>query len=210
MKYAILFCLFLSACAHADPLVEQISDSVGLGSEPAVRADLSGSFRVAHACGSGQYGVCNNGSTITILANMAHYFDRGDVDVVTFNSGIHDMTFDNGCSSLPRVPESQYFENVSKILSYLSQHAKVVIWIDTTTIISTTTCATNSTVDSYNHFADEAARQHGAYRLHIDSRYHAKDGIHFTYLGYKLIGDQIANCIVIAWANEETDNCILH
>lgn len=195
------------------PSVLVAGDSISLGYTPVVKSNLEGQFTVAHACGDGAEGHCNNGHAGIIRRTMVNYFAKGNYDVVTVNSGIHDMSIlpkairmSGPCSSKPRVtPIGKYYEDMQAIFAYFKKYARVVIWVDTTTLPDNM-CAAQS-LQSYNDMAERAARDNGVYILHIVSKYHDAEGIHFTSEGYDFIGKQVSDCIVTAWTSETTDSC---
>jgi len=196
------------------PKVLIVGDSISLGYTSVLRSALQGKFSVTHACGEISGGRCNNGRSDIILNKMKNYYAHGDVDVTTFNIGIHDMSVapkaansDLPCSAKPRmVPPTEYSQNLDTIFDFLAKHSRLVIWIDTTTLPARM-CAAES-LDQYNKIAEEIARKHNFYVLHVDSTGHDKVGIHFTSQGYNNLGTQISRCILTAWAKASNRSCI--
>jgi hypothetical protein len=76
-----------------EPSATIIGDSISDGYLSVVAQKLTGEFKVAHACSTlgGASDPCNDGQTVSIIKEMPDYFKSGDADVVTFNSGIHDI-----------------------------------------------------------------------------------------------------------------------
>jgi len=212
-RFIVLAILFANT-SYADtsrPAVKIIGDSISKGYLPRVQKLLHEKFRVSHACGNPKQFNCNNGQTIAILTHLKSYFASGDPDIITFNSGIHDMSksltaLKMPCATAPeRVPPERYFQNLSKIADYLKDHAKTVIWVDTTTLPSSLCAASH--LDQYNSIGEKVAHAHGFYILRIDSKFHDKGGIHFTEEGYETLGSQVAECITVAWKSTETKQC---
>ena len=213
---SIFVAAIFAACtpaAYCQPSVRIAGDSISLGYTAVVADDLKGKFTVAHQCGNGTTGHCNNGHTEVIRRTVHNYFKTGDVDVMVMNAGIHDMSvrpkaLHDGlpCIQKPRVvPLPKYESNLNAIFDYLAKHSKVVIWIDTTTL-PPNTCASKS-LDTYNQVAEHVARSHHFYILRLDSVGHDAEGIHFTENGYTALGKQVAGCIVTAWSGLSTEKC---
>lgn len=193
------------------PTVTIIGDSISTGYTPDVEKLLDGKFKVQHACGKHVSAHCNNGFSGAISGNLGYYFRNGNADVVTFNSGIHDMSkslkaLRMPCSTATEItPPERYYRNLSKIADYLKNHAKTVIWIDTTTLSSSLCAATH--LQQYNSIGEKVAHEHGFYVLRLDSKFHDKSGIHFTEEGYAALGKQVSDCIVAAWVGNQTREC---
>jgi hypothetical protein len=215
MRLALLLLSFIPLISFADvtasaghpPKLLIIGDSISVRYALFVRKELSGLFEVQHACSHG--GWCNNGQTDAILGNMKNYFRDGDADVTTFNSGIHDMTFEDQttCDSKSlRIPPNQYQRNIDVIDSYLKAHSKIVIWVDTTNV-PVGVCATNTLKSQYNAIAEKIAHEHGFYVLNIDSKFQEQKNFHFTEKGYEYLAKQVSNCIRIAQRGDQTSAC---
>ena len=203
---------FYSLAATAPfPTVKVVGDSISKGYLPTVQKLLHGKFEVSHACGNPKLTNCNNGQTNVILNNINSYFVSGAPDIVTFNSGIHDMSKALTALKMPcsvakeMTPPEKYYQNLSKIADYLKDHAKKVIWIDTTTLPASM-CA-SSHLEQYNSIGEKVAQEHNFYILRIDSKYHDKSGIHFTSNGYAALGKQVSECIALAWSDSQSKQC---
>ena len=138
-----------------------IGDSISNVYTHYVQTDLKGKASVSHACGKIKHGNCNNGQTWTILDNMHYYFVDGDPDIITYNSGVHDFSSYPGtaphtpCSERSlRTPPEKYFQNMNAIADYLQKHGRIVIWIDTTTIVAKNSCANEKLREQYNGLAE--------------------------------------------------------
>lgn len=217
LKYTMVLIIFAGiASAQATstiPKVLVLGDSISLGYTPVIQKNLESRFSVTHGCGAGETKRCNNGFAALIVARLPQFFAKGDSDIVTFNTGIHDMSVSvrglkDGlpCAQKSRItPIDKYRSDLNTIFDYLTKHSKIVIWIDTTTLPSYM-CAAAS-LKEYNTAAEQVAQEHGAYILHTISVDHDAAGIHFTSLGYEKIGTQISDCIITAWTKRSTDDC---
>ena len=201
------------------PTVTVIGDSISDGYISTVQNQLSGQFAVSHACSTkgGAPNPCNNSTTLMIIKEMQDFFKNGDADVVTFNTGIHDMQHKQwdvpaGCSmSLGYVlstPE-QYESRLEVIASYLEKHSKVVIFVDTTPIPTGYNCAIPGSQDIYNPILEKVATKHGFYILRLTSSNQVPGEVHFRRAGYELLGAQVASCVATAWKSQETKDCFI-
>jgi len=199
------------AATSPQPMVKIIGDSISKGYLPTVQAHLHGEFKVSHACKNPKLFNCNNGQTSSILNNLNYYFAAGNPDIITFNSGIHDMSkaltaLKMPCSTATEMtPPDLYYQRLSKIADRLKNRAKIVIWIDTTSLPSSLCASTH--LEQYNAIGEKVAHEHNFYVLRPDSKFHDKSGIHFTFQGYEFLGSQVAECITIAWEGRHTDQC---
>lgn len=213
-KLWIAALLMLAGCNTTTPYtptVKVIGDSISKAYLPVVQKNLKNQFEVSHACAGGNETNCNNGQTGVILAHLDSYFSSSSPDVVTYNSGIHDMSkslkdLKMSCAYAAEItPPGRYFENLTRIADFLKEHARVVIWVDTTTLPDNL-CASTHLAD-YNSLGEQVARDHGFYILRLDSKFHDPEGIHFTERGYQYLGKQVSDCIVTAWTSQTTDAC---
>ena len=123
---------------HSDPGLPDvliIGDSISIGYTPTVRKHLAGKANV--------FRIPENANwTSFILQNLDKWFDavgKQHFKVITFNSGLHDMTrLVNGeydaTSPNNRIPLPDYKKNIEQIVNRLHDHADTLLWASTTVV----------------------------------------------------------------------------
>ncbi|HEY3646169.1 MAG TPA: SGNH/GDSL hydrolase family protein [Gammaproteobacteria bacterium] len=192
--------------------VKVYGDSISTIYFPILRKDLAPEFEASHACWQ-KAKKCNNGQTQAILEHLPGYLrDTGQVDVITFNSGVHEIAngraFVNGaCTSIgTKVSPDDYRVRLNKIFDALKPRTKLGIWVDTTQI-PPQYCAPPGALAQFNSVAEQAARDHGFWVLHTDSKWFDPDHIHPSLHAADHLAHLIEGCIRSAWKGEETAVC---
>ena len=179
-----------------------IGDSIRMGYEETVRAELTGLAEVWAP-------EDNGGTSENVLAHLAEWAISRAADVVHINCGLHDIKteFDHDAAG---VPLGAYAENVRGILTRLRDETDAtIIWASSTPVIEARHNATKpfarfeADVDAYNAAAAQIAEELG---IVVDDLFAAvmaagrdelliEDGVHFTPAGSALLGQAVATCI---------------
>ncbi len=197
------------------PRVLLIGDSVSIGYTLAVRKELAEKVNVHRP-------PQNCGSSAVGLANIEKWLGNGHWDVIYFNHGLHDLSYefspgkninekgeyacpDNGGHH--RVSPEEYRQNLTKIVALL--RARVpraeLIFATTTPVSADLHHYVKDSELEYNRIAVEVMRQQGV-QVH-DLWAFAKPRIaeiqqpgnpHFTAKGSEVLAKEIARCIVEA------------
>jgi hypothetical protein len=128
--------------------------------------------------------------------------------VITFNAGIHDFRVNR--FGIPHVTPDLYKDEIEAAARSAEQHAGIVIWIDTMPSYVGINPAEGIPLGGevpYNEVADQIAKAHGFYILHMDDAEHRQRDIHYTRAGSFALGKQLAECVKLALIGSESANC---
>lgn len=152
----------------------------------------------------------NNGFSTTLLEAMRRRLGGQHYNVISFNSGLHDLQPHFG---RPNVSLDRYGTNLEAIAMLAEQHADVVIWVNTTDVsadldpsVQQFGAPANAQVP-YNQVAQRIAREHGFYILDISSEGLKPHDVHFLWYGSRRQGNEVAACVLVALQQEETATC---
>ena len=180
-----------------------IGDSIRMGYELIVRAELTGQAEVS--------GPKDNGrNSQNILDHLDEWVLTKDFDLLHINCGLHDLAQPRDTQA-PAIPLDCYERNVREILKRILGHGGIgkVIWA-TTTPVNEKWHHENKGFD--RHEADVEAYNAGAMKVTGElqvtvndlnaviteaqrDQHLTKDGVHFTEAGYELLGKAVAEFI---------------
>jgi hypothetical protein len=218
----------LAGGVHADtlPTAIQFGDSVSKGYAATARADLFGKVDYRHdpwdkgdirPSGSPDYGsavtqaASNNGYSYTLMKSMRRQLKGKSYDVILFNSGLHDVQPYYRGHAL--VSPGQYRKFLEAIATDAEQHARIVIWVDTTEVPADLNKSAQQygapahAQAPYNDIAHEIAREHGFYMLALSSDGQILHDVHYTAAGSTKQGHAVSACVLLALAGQQSDSC---
>lgn len=220
-------CLAPLATVSAAPLPTalQFGDSVSRAYAMEARADLYGKVDYRHDPWSAGdvdptkkgyrvtfvAGENNNGHSFSLIRGMRKRLEGQHYDVILFNTGLHDVQpYFRGH---PVAPLPQYRKNLEKIAADAAQHARIVIWVDTTDVPADLDpsaqqygAAPHAQVP-YNQAAQAIAKEHGFYILNLTSDGRVPHDVHYTPEGAAQQGKEISDCVLLALAAKQSDIC---
>lgn len=189
------------------PRVVLIGDSIRLGYQDTVRAELADAAHLWSPQDNGQH-------TVNVLLNAYVWIVAQQPDVLHVNAGIWDTRRIMRGEPGNIVPLEQYRDNVARLITLAHKHTPAkVIWA------TSTPCDTRRVVRQhrlkgwpgrdgddipiYNAVAVEVARSLGAqvndlYAValaHDVNKIRMEDGTHFTAEGYQILGSAVAKAI---------------
>jgi hypothetical protein len=103
-----------------------------------------------------------------------------------------------------------YRNEIEAAAQSAEQHASIVIWIDTMPSYVGINPAEGIPLGGevpYNEVADEIAKAHGFYILHMHDAQHRLHDIHYTHAGSFALGKQVAECVKLALMDSESETC---
>ena len=180
------------------PSILLIGDSIRLGYEATVRAELAGAAEILSP-------EENGGDSRRVLDRLATWLGSSTPDIVHLNCGLHDLRTTPETGQY-QVPIEDYEANLRQIFQRLTGRVKTVIWA-TTTPVNQERHNTNkpfhraeADVDRYNTVARRVADE---FKLPTDdlNQVVAKagrdalltaDGVHYTDAGKALLGQAVA------------------
>lgn len=171
------------------PRVLLIGDSVSRGYTQAVRQALAGRANVHRA-------PANCGPTATGLKQIEVWLGDGKWDVIHFNFGIHDRN----------TPLADYSARLEQLVQRMQQTGARLVWATTTPIPDNPQARqTAASIVDRNAAAAAVMERHGVAvdDLHGFITPHLKEvqppnDVHFTAVGYDLLGRQVAESILAA------------
>jgi lysophospholipase L1-like esterase len=179
-----------------------IGDSIRMGYQETVRAELSGWADV--------WGPIQNGGTSeNVLIHLDEWAIRRQPDVLHVNCGLHDLRKEFGVEAAA-VPLQKYAENVRIIMNRMKTETKAfVIWALTTPVNQSWHRKSKpfdrfeTDVTAYNAVALDIARQTGIIVNDLFATVTSAgrdnllipDGVHFKPMGYTVLGKTVADCI---------------
>jgi lysophospholipase L1-like esterase len=180
-----------------------IGDSIRMGYEPVVTAEMQGEAEV--------WGPEANGAhTVNVLLNLGAWALKRDADIVHVNAGLHDLKTVTYEGRDTVVPLSHYRENVAAILRHIRENTDAaVVWATTTPVDHERAHAAHAgardfsryheDVIAFNSAAVEVAEAMGVpvndlYSVIAqgDTGWLADDGVHFAPEGYGALGRAVA------------------
>lgn len=189
------------------PRVVLIGDSIRLGYEATVRAELAGAAHVWSPSDNGQHSV-------NLLLHAWQWIVCQQPAVLHLNAGMWDTRRVVRDEPGAVVPIEHYRENLRRLIALAREHTPArVIWATTTPADDGQANQTHrranlpgrdaSDIERYNAAAVEVARSLGAevndlYGLvmsHGPQRLRSPDGVHFTPEGYELLGGRVAESV---------------
>jgi len=189
------------------PRVALLGDSIRIGYEPFVRANLVEKAFVWGPVDNGQH-------TTNLLLNFWAWVAAQQPDVLHVNAGLWDLRIVAPGSPFRAVSLSAYRENIRNFITLTRQHTDAkIIWATITPIVNDRVHETAiqyftagrdaADVLVYNAAAVEVAREmgvvindlHALVVQHRPEKLICGDGVHFTGEGYHLLGCQVASCI---------------
>lgn len=206
------------------PTAIDFGESVSLGFSSAARIDLADSVDYRHDDWQAENIIpendeffsgavvsrgINDGNSQQLLQRMEAALKGHFYAVIIMNSVTHDITV-NPNTHLPEVTLSDYRDNVEAIAQLAKQHTSVAIWLDTPPIPegSLGPFVQPSEVQAYNAVADVVMREHGFYMLAVPGTDHIPGAnVHYTRTGYKILGREVADCVMISLKGSQTDEC---
>jgi len=218
----------LAGGVHADtlPTAIQFGDSVSKAYAVTARADLYGKVDYRHdpweAGGitpnntpgyrkAVMKAAGNNGYSFTLMRGIQRQLRGKSYDVILFNSGLHDVQpYYRGHAIV--APE-QYHKFLEAIAVDAGQHARVVIWVDTTDVPADLDKSAQQygapphAQVPYNDIAHAIAREHGFYMLNLSSDGRIPHDVHYTDAGSAKQGHEVSACVLLALAGQQSDIC---
>jgi len=183
---------------HRLPRVLLIGDSICGGYSEPVLQRLKGKADVT--------GVPPNGwATFLALTNLHNMLGDQDWDLIHFNWGLNDLEG-------RRIPISKYEANLRVLIKRLQQRSAKLVWCSTTPVpmgrVNSPRIYTD--VPIYNAAAEKIMREnnipiHDLYSFALPrlADLQLKEDVHFTPAGYNVLGDQVAEQILIALGLEK-------
>lgn len=150
----------------------------------------------------------NDGNSLQLLERMEVALNGRYYSALVLNSVTHDITLT--WSGAPEVSPAHYRDNLEALAQLAEQHASVVIWMNTPPIPegSLGPYVPASQVQVYNAIADEVAHEHGFYVLDVPGIDHLPGAnVHYTAEGYKILGREVADCVLVGLEGLFTDQC---
>jgi hypothetical protein len=181
--------------------VHLIGDSIRLNAQPFARRFLTPAYCVAGP-------LVNCESSHTVAANIRHWLEGANADIVHINCGLHDIRHDPACD-WPVSSPGEYLGNLHAIFEYLSMTGAHIIWATSTPINegahnrNKLSRRYEADLLRYNCLSTDLARAAG---FTINDMYQKlsspeaqglllPDGVHFTPEGNELIGKFIAESV---------------
>lgn len=187
------------------PRVLLIGDSISMGYTIPTRELLAGKANVHRP-------PTNCGSTNSGVQNLDKWLGEGKWDVIHFNWGMHDLKY--MASGRQNVPLAQYEKNLRELVVRLQQTGAVLVFATTTPLPHDTDGKFRRTAKSeetYNEAAKKIMEENGvriddlhAFALPQIDVIQAKDGVHFTSDGAKVLAKQVASSIEDALRAEKS------
>lgn len=182
-----------------------VGDSIRMGYEPTVVAELHGWAKVA------EMGDTQGGTTSTVLEHLKEWVIAHNPDIVHLNAGLHDMARASGPGPENRVPIDEYRANMRKIVETIQQQtaARVIVALTTPVDLERQLAVEygiNRTLEDvalYNKVATTIAAELGVtvndlfsvIADHGAGDLLAEDGVHFTPEGSVILGRAAAAAI---------------
>ncbi len=184
---------------EALPRVLLIGDSISLGYTIPVREELVG-VAVVHRIPR------NGGSTIQGLKSIDYWLGDIKWDVICFNFGLHDLKrLKDGKYDImgePVTTPDQYAENLEKLVKRLKTTNAKIIWVTTTPIPAGSIGRIQGSEIKYNKAAKAVMQKNGIainnlyqFALPQLEKIQRPNDVHFTPLGYKLLGKHLTKSI---------------
>jgi lysophospholipase L1-like esterase len=179
-----------------------IGDSIRMGYQQTVRQELAGLAQV-------NWPQTNGYDSRNVLAKIGEWAIEPGPDLVHVNCGLHDLKRDRLHGQL-QVPLEDYVANLERILQQLAGRPRAkVIWATTTPVNERwhrhekPFDRLEADVQAYNAAAMEICTRLGVavddlYTFVMQAgrdRYMAADGVHFSAVGYELLGLEVARVI---------------
>ena len=196
-----------------------VGDSIRMGYESTVRAELAGRADVRGVASEHGYNTRN------VLEHLDDWVLRRDPDVVHINVGLHDLIRDVGPGPATRVPLDEYRANLQRILSEALEQTEAEVILALTTPVDLqrqrasgkSSNRINDDVLAYNNAARQVAAELGLllndlYQVAVDNgteRMLGPDGVHFTDVGYTVLGKAVAAAISAVLDEEEDSGSII-
>jgi len=183
---------------HRLPRVLLIGDSICGGYSEPVLQRLKGKVDVT--------GVPPNGwATFLALTNLHNMLGDYDWDLIHFNWGLNDLEG-------RRIPVPKYEANLRVLIKRLQERSAKLVWCSTTPVpmgrVNSPRIYTD--VPIYNAAAEKIMREnnipiHDLYSFALPrlADLQLKEDVHFTPTGYNVLGDQVAEQILMALGLEK-------
>lgn len=153
--------------------------------------------------------------TVHLLANAPQWIKDKPADVVHLNAGLHDIKNIPFDSRLKLISPDLYAENVERIIKYIHYcwPECLVIWATTTPVDDQKAWTTHEQVKDFSRYNEDvisyneiSSRIAGRLGIPVNDLYAfvesadkemimEEDGVHFTDLGYRLLGERVADSI---------------
>ncbi len=184
------------------PKVVLIGDSIRIGYEPYVIAELEG---ICDVWGPTE----NGGDSNNALCHLDEWVIDRQPDIIHLNCGLHDMKIENDLNNR-QIPLDKYTENVKKIIDQIvSKTNAILIWATTTPVHEKNHrnvkgfIRLESDVEAYNTAATAIAQNAGLTVNDLNQVITSigrdelllPDGVHFTDDAYKLLGEKVTEII---------------
>jgi|GEM_PF-2249696 len=176
-----------------------IGDSIADGYTQGVREQLAGKATVAGVPGNGCY-------TVQALTNLHNMLGDGNWDLINFNWGLNDLEG-------RRVKLPEYEANLRTLLKRLKQTGAKLVWCSTTPVPTgrVNSPRIHTDVPAYNAVAEKVMEENGVpindlfnFALPRLSDLQKKEDVHFTPAGSAVLGEQVAEQILITLKLEES------
>lgn len=185
------------------PTVLLLGDSIRLGYQPVVAAQLASTATVWGPEANGQ-------DTATTLAHLDAWFTAVNPAVIHWNCGLHDLKRENGATETI-VPLTQYAETLATIIARIRARTAAPLLFATTTPIHEARHAARgltfarfaADVDTYNNAARAVCARltvplNDLYRVVMDAggvTLMLPDGTHYTEDGYRVLGTAVTDAV---------------
>jgi acyl-CoA thioesterase-1 len=174
------------------PRVYIIGDSISISYTPVVRKCLEGKANVLRP-------PCNCKTTKFGLRHLDRWLDIGELDLCLVNFGIHDILLDR------KVELPDHRENIKRIIEIVSAKCPMM-WVTTTDFKGPPKLRPNADQEAHGIYRREARKvveETGCSIIDLDplvakaekNLHMQKDGMHFSDLGYDILGEFIAKTV---------------
>jgi len=108
---------------------------------------------------------------------------------------------------------AQYQKNLKAIATDAAQHARIVIWVDTTDVPADLDPSAQQygapphAQVPYNQAAHAIAKKHGFYILNLTSDGRVPRDVHYTPAGAAKQSREISDCVLLALAGKQSGIC---
>ena len=157
----------------------------------------------------------NTMHSVHLLANAPQWIKNKPADIVHLNAGLHDIKNIPFDSRMKLISPEQYAENIERIIKYIHYcwPGCLVIWATTTPVDDQKARLAHEQAKDFSRYNDDvisynemSSRIDNKLGIPVNDLYAfvdsgdkemimAEDGVHFTDLGYRWLGEQVANSI---------------
>lgn len=166
-----------------------IGDSISIGYTPFVQSNLFPLEVIHNPCNA--MTVVNGLAEVNYWMNMRHHYK-----LIAFNHGMWDLALSTGESTIV------YANDLRQEALILLQHTDKVIFFTTTYVMPNVTDHPYNSQNDYNTAAITVMNSLGipVYDLYaesrtIDNQHPTANDVHYTYLGYSILGDFVTQSI---------------